>query len=1190
MAEHQLLEYLRVLHDFDARSPDELSLKKNAKIELLERDEEYNDGWFLGRDPESGKVGLFPQGVQTHTPLRISHPRVARRCRINQQIAHMRINIAMPAYGSAIDFESLRVKIRQNILFGANSRRSSAVYTTKWPTESGFAQTGSSVIDKQVAPDSDATVPPPAYVPATVGTKQEIPQRLSVTPSELTLDDVKFGGSTVATETPPLTLENNSDKRRVSDDFKRDPHLEKLSRSPVVEDTLSDIEEALSEIRTAPRSHTQKAKQHPPIMEAPEPPQPSGEHEFDDSASDYSRSAFGNESSLSLGIANQPSVSSYLEPRSSYTVRSRDSVQQQPEQLQHYPHNFEAQSSSEEDDDVVEMIYSIEEVRLWTPAQVSAYFQEQHLPLNICDKFEEQEISGSILLQLEMAHLKELEIGSFGKRFEVWKEIEKLQTMVKGGRGAGSAAGESPQDKKRNRSSSTPAGVLPRLPSLHNRPPARGGSLAVPSSHEDGMYDPMGIIRGEGDTDQRPTANVARGRALTSPTESPTAMSPDYPNAILTPKSDVGSGKLACDPLKETSRGIHHLPMLRSNPQRRPVHLDGLHRPSIEQRRGPQRGAGAGVHGRDPSFDRNWTLKGHKASESSVSGRRFTGDSGFASQSSWSVHANDRSNYVAGEDGGKRDRNVLHKKSGSSGSHGHGPGSGPGHHHIHIHGKKSSYTEEQRTRSGNNTPTPTSTPSSPQPFPVVPPAPSSPRGAVSKQTFAVPERPYETAATASPPPHPHPHPHPPHVHTHSSPLARDSVAYSIVPPSGYSQSPASIAYHNTVKGRKRSTSEAQIMSLDGRARDSIAPGSVMPGGKTLSVERPPPPIEERHVPPNIQTKANHPQRSVSDGAEKAMAMSPMSQDTSSTLLSPNGSEHSTSIKITIETPERKSDESKQRNGNIKDKKLRSVASASGIRQKSKKQNTSAYLEGLREVTPSQAAEEADFSGWMKKRGSSAVVATWKSRFFVLKGRRLSYFYSMDDTKERGLIDITSHRVLPAADDRLVSLHASVAAITSSTPASQASSANPGNNSSGPHLPPTPPSRGGGWFTFKLVPPAPGAAKGVMFTPPKLHYFATDSKQIGREWMAAFMKATIDRDESAPVISTFSANTISLAKARAMRARPPGFGESNTEPKPSPVIGLPIMSSQGSFNDSIESALAERHLIDDDAANAADDER
>ena len=39
-------------------------------------------------------------------------------------------------------------------------------------------------------------------------------------------------------------------------------------------------------------------------------------------------------------------------------------------------------------------------------------------------------------------------------------------------------------------------------------------------------------------------------------------------------------------------------------------------------------------------------------------------------------------------------------------------------------------------------------------------------------------------------------------------------------------------------------------------------------------------------------------------------------------------------------------------------------------------------------------------------------------------------------------------------------------------------------------------------------------------------------------MAAMIKATIDRDETQPVITSYSAKTISLSKARALRTRPP----------------------------------------------------
>ena len=53
---------LLVVHDFVARSPDELSLAKGDRIELIERDDDFGDGWFLGRHMNNGNTGLFPEG------------------------------------------------------------------------------------------------------------------------------------------------------------------------------------------------------------------------------------------------------------------------------------------------------------------------------------------------------------------------------------------------------------------------------------------------------------------------------------------------------------------------------------------------------------------------------------------------------------------------------------------------------------------------------------------------------------------------------------------------------------------------------------------------------------------------------------------------------------------------------------------------------------------------------------------------------------------------------------------------------------------------------------------------------------------------------------------------------------------------------------------------------------------------
>jgi hypothetical protein len=76
-----------------------------------------------------------------------------------------------------------------------------------------------------------------------------------------------------------------------------------------------------------------------------------------------------------------------------------------------------------------------------------------------------------------------------------------------------------------------------------------------------------------------------------------------------------------------------------------------------------------------------------------------------------------------------------------------------------------------------------------------------------------------------------------------------------------------------------------------------------------------------------------------------------------------------------------------------------LAHSKALRRKKSKKETSAYTRGLEKKTPQEQMKGADYSGWMKKK-SSNLMATWKPRLFILKGRRLSYYYSENDTEER----------------------------------------------------------------------------------------------------------------------------------------------------------------------------------------------
>ncbi|KAK3373543.1 hypothetical protein B0T24DRAFT_623708 [Lasiosphaeria ovina] len=212
-----------------------------------------------------------------------------------------------------------------------------------------------------------------------------------------------------------------------------------------------------------------------------------------------------------------------------------------------------------------------------------------------------------------------------------------------------------------------------------------------------------------------------------------------------------------------------------------------------------------------------------------------------------------------------------------------------------------------------------------------------------------------------------------------------------------------------------------------------------------------------------------------------------------------------------------------------------AASKNSARKKTKKE-TSAYTRGLQRVTPREAIADADYSGWMKKRNGH-LMTTWKPRLFVLKGRRLAYYYSEDDEEEKGLIDISFHRVLPADNERITGLHATLTG-ASNTPAIPAGSHVPTLAATEAERDPV--KESDAMFIFKLVPPRAGLSRAVNFTKPTVHYFAVPNIKQGRLWMAALMKATIDRDDSQPITMTYQQKTISLAKARQMRHRPPAL--------------------------------------------------
>ncbi|CAO2658171.1 Nn.00g074310.m01.CDS01 [Neocucurbitaria sp. VM-36] len=387
--------------------------------------------------------------------------------------------------------------------------------------------------------------------------------------------------------------------------------------------------------------------------------------------------------------------------------------------------------------------------------------------------------------------------------------------------------------------------------------------------------------------------------------------------------------------------------------------------------------------------------------------------------------------------------------------------------------------------------------------------------------------------------------------------SRIGSADSVVGSAG-TMSPAAKQYYGTSTKGDRSSSAFDFvrplkpaadpnptvtkLTYDSHSIDAIANSPNIPGSETSSTGRASPSPAAMTHSRSFFSKKSQPRglRAISDaitGGEKANVSagdvtalsnkdSPMQSPTRTGSSTPSGTEVSNSFDLG------KSDASKRLTGS-------STATKDGQRKKSKKHGTSAYLKGRQQITPQEAMANCDYSGWMKKK-SSSLMTTWKTRLFVLRGRRLSYYYTENDTEEKGLIDISSHRVLPANNERMTGLHATFTRATSSPSSPQNATIQTAAATDSANGIPGIEEDMSGMFIFKLVPPRAGLQKGVQFTKPIVHYFAVDSLAVGRLWMAALMKATIDRDEALPFTTTYQQKTISLEKARAMRQRPPNL--------------------------------------------------
>lgn len=745
-----------------------------------------------------------------------------------------------------------------------------------------------------------------------------------------------------------------------------------------VHDTLTDIEEAISEFSSANPSYDN-------ILTAQQPqPQQQPRHHYSQLTS--------------------TSQSSYLPTSAQQAQYTQDNTSRSSS-------ISAAASSSTTPPPPTGVPLQFLDVLSWTPAQVKKHFLSLGYEPAVCECFQRHQITGNILLELDLAYLKEIDIPSFGTRFQISKVIKNLNAIVK-------ANGAAPDTVPQNTDTIKLVMDSSSKPQEQQQPQQQPAQQKYTSAVATTTISPTS-----------PTNNPTPAQGLMAPpvfkrqSVLRTAKDNAYLNDYLL-KQQSQQNQYGRTSSSQDSLDVPFDFPLKSDPN------ESVYKPSNDSVPAQKMRQ---YHKKDSSFDRNWKVPKMPTATTTTT-----------------TKPNNKNGSTDEKFKSATDQQQFYQESSSGGGR---------------HSRKSSYVEETRKRHGNSHSRQTSNDT------IRGNGLSNDPGSTSG----------DGGSTL-------------YSHQHSRSISSIGLSdFKYLNKFTTSDDPFPMEQDETQAVRRRSSLLSVILA-------GGAPGDQ----KSMSSS------EDNYPPPMSKKEAVAAAIAASKQQNEHAIASDDEEDGDANSQEQNGSTEEDGAKRvgtdpTLSNISLGSSDSGPRSVNfMKKKSLRSSSSHTNLRKsKSKKQGTSAFLEGIKRITAAQAKKTADFSGWMNKRGS-ATVGTWKARYFTLHGTRLSYFTSFSDTRERGLIDITSHRVVPVGDeDKFVAIYAA--------------------------------SVGAGRHCFKVVPPSPGSRKGVTFTVPKVHYFAVETAEEMREWMNALMKATIDRDDSVPIMSSCATPTVSLARAREMFA-------------------------------------------------------